>query len=202
MDLFGPGPRDALPMKLDFHQSDPREPQKYCLFVALLPSPEDAQRFADLGRHLRDSNRLTGKLLEAERLHITLHALANFEGEVPSLVVEAARAASGRVTHAPLKVSFDSAATHLPSNACVLQCAPDSSKAIAQLRSLLAMEFRRTGLKPRPSPTPHMTLLYDRRVVPSQSIDPVDWIAKRLVLVLSHVGLHHHQHLAEYELAG
>jgi hypothetical protein len=38
-----------------------------------------------------------------------------------------------------------------------------------------------------------MTLLYDKRQVAVQTIQPVRWAANRFVLILSHVGLTHHQ---------
>lgn len=47
---------------------------------------------------------------------------------------------------------------------------------------------------------PHMTLSYQGRPVPETAIEPVRWRAHELVLIDSHVGLHHHEVLARWRL--
>ena len=175
--------------------------RRYTLFIALLPEGEDARRITASAQQLRSAYHLTGPLLKADRLHMTLHALAHFTDEVSAQVIDAAQAAAMRITHPPIDVSLDCAVSFPKSNAFVLQCSPYTNAAIAKLRKLLAVEFRRNGLRPQPSGTPHMTLLYDQRHISAQSVEPLKWVATRLVLILSHVGLHHHQHVAELALA-
>lgn len=50
--------------------------------------------------------------------------------------------------------------------------------------------------------TPHMTLLYDRRMVSERSIEPVRWTVRDFVLVHSLVGFGQHDHLARWLLRG
>jgi 2'-5' RNA ligase len=81
-----------------------------------------------------------------------------------------------------------------------LRCNPDGDAAIARLRQSLAVALRRTGLHPDASRTPHMTMLYDPRHVAQHAIEPICWTATRFALILSHVGLGHHQWVAEWPL--
>lgn len=46
---------------------------------------------------------------------------------------------------------------------------------------------------PEPSRTPHMTLLYDSQAIAEVRIEPICWKATRFALILSLVGLGHHQ---------
>ena len=59
------------------------------------------------------------------------------------------------------------------------------------LHQLLHLEIRRAGLPPLASQgfNPHMTLLYDHRLVAEQAIDhPLHWTATEFALIDSHVG--------------
>ena len=48
---------------------------------------------------------------------------------------------------------------------------------------------------------PHVTMLYDRQLVPKTKIDrPICWQVKELVLVLSHQGLTRHDYIARWPL--
>ncbi|WIT13970.1 2'-5' RNA ligase family protein [Paucibacter sediminis] len=176
------------------------EPEGYTLFLALFPQPEDAQQIARAAAALRGRHGLTSACLPAERLHITLHAVARFRELIPQAPIDAARAAAARVSCTSLPIVFDHAMSFPPSKAFVLRCDASSAAGIARLRQLLALELRRFGLRPDASSTPHMTMLYQPGFVAEHSIAPIDWIATRYALILSHKGITHHQWLGEWAM--
>ncbi len=173
----------------------------YVMFLAIFPEPEDAHHLARMAADLRSVHALAGTPLSPSRLHISLHAIAGFVDTIPQDVVDAVRAASAGVACPSLRIVFDRVLSFTDSNAFVLRCTPDSDAAVAQLRQSLAVALRLAGLRPEPSRTPHMTMLYDSRHIPEQAIEPLCWTATRFALVLSHVGIGHHQWIAEWPLA-
>jgi RNA 2',3'-cyclic 3'-phosphodiesterase len=175
-------------------------PQDYKLFFALFLPAADAQRLADRAEVLRLQHGLTGERLAAERLHITLLVVADLHDTVPLTTVNAARAAAASMDCAPLHIAFDHALSFQHNNAFVLRCDARSDAAIARLRQTLTLALRRVGLRPAPSRTPHLTLLYDQRSIPAQHIQPFLWTAHEFVLVLSHTRRTHHQWIDRWPL--
>jgi 2'-5' RNA ligase len=177
----------------------------YNLFVAVVPGPEAAGLIGARADGLRRQHGLDGPLIGAERLHISLHALGGFTDTVPGDVVDAAMAACAGIACSPMPVVFDHAASFPDAglsgkNPFVLQCDAGSAAALRTLRQPLGRALRSVGLHPQPSSTPHMTLLYDRAMVSRRSIDPICWSATRFALILSHVGLGHHQWIGQWRL--
>ena len=175
--------------------------QGYTLFLAIVPQSEDADRLARAAADLRNQHELDGTPLSPGRLHITLHAIAGFIDTIPQAVVDAAIAASAGVVCPPLPIVFDHVLSFTDNNAFVLRCNPGSDTAIARLRQSLALALRRAGLRPEPSRTPHMTMLYDPHHITQHAIEPICWTATRFALILSHVGIGHHQWIAQWALA-
>lgn len=175
-------------------------PQDYKLFFGLFLPPGDAQRLADGADALRLQHGLTGERLAAERLHITLLVVDDLHDTVPLATVNAARAAAASVDCAPLHIAFDHALSFRPNNAFVLRCDARSDAVIARLRRTLTLGLRRVGLRPKQSHTPHMTLLYNQRLIPPQHIPPLRWTAHEFALVLSHTRRTHHQWIDRWPL--
>lgn len=175
----------------------------YTLLLALFPRPEDARRIARTIAGLRGRHGLSGAALRPERLHITLHALATFSSgssPIPQAVIDAAFAAAATVTRPCMLIVFDRALTFPESKAFVLRCDADSDAVVAGLRGTLALALRRHGHRPKPSSTPHMTMLYDTHCVTEHPIEPLRWTASHFALILSHVGIHHHQRIGQWAL--
>ena len=172
----------------------------YTLFLAIFPRFTDAGQFAGLASKLRGQYKLLGNLLMQERLHITLLKVDGFVDEIPREKIDAAVAAANRVDCAPFEITFDRAMSFKESNAFVLRCDAKSDEAIARLRQPLAKSLRQFGHRPQPSSTPHMTMLYDPQLVAEHPIQPISWTATRFALILSHVGLGHHQWIKEWNL--
>jgi RNA 2',3'-cyclic 3'-phosphodiesterase len=191
----------APPFRPDAIRPQGRKLLGYTLFLAIFPSPDDAHRLALAAADLRSQHGLGGTVLPPERLHLSLHALAGFIDTIPQAVVDAAVAASASVACRPLPIVFDQVLSFTDSNAFVWRCNPRSDAAVARLRQSLALALRRAGLHPEPSRAPHMTMLYDPHHVTQHAIEPVCWTATRFALILSHVGIGHHQWIAQWRLA-
>jgi 2'-5' RNA ligase len=52
----------------------------------------------------------------------------------------------------------------------------------------LARCLQGVGGKPEPTFTPHLTLLYDKRRLPLQPVQPLRWLVREFVLVRSYLG--------------
>lgn len=172
----------------------------YKLFLALFPEPDVAQQLGGRASELRLLHGLRSACLAPSRLHITLHTLGDFRTEVPQEIVDAALAAAATVDWPPVPITFDQVMSFMPNQGFVLRCDVHSSTAVLRLRQVLALALRHVGLRGARSDTPHMTLLYDPRLVARQPIAPLRWTATRFALVLSHIGLSHHQWLAQWPL--
>lgn len=195
-----------MPEQLDLLvPEDPTPPTgrgPLALFLALFPPPEAAARLAARADDLRTQHGLQGKRPHTTRLHVSLHGLGIFTDAVPQAEVDAAVAGAARVSAPPMHLVFDRALSFPGSDAFVLRCDAASDRAIEGLRQRLALALKRVGHRPEPSRTPHITLLYDKRRVAEQAIEPVTWAATEFVLVLSHVGRTRHDWLARWPLTG
>jgi RNA 2',3'-cyclic 3'-phosphodiesterase len=205
MSLPGLGAAPAL-FQPDVIRGRPGQLSGYNLFLAILPQDEDAKRFGLVGAKLRAQHGLQGRCLQSQRLHTTLHAISAFKDAVPQSHIDAAKVAAASVSCPPLSIVFLCAGSfsnksNPEDNAFVLRCDARSIAAVARLRQALALALRRSGLHPKPSSTPHMTMLYDRRVIPEHPIEPICWTATRFALILSHKGLEYHQQLGCWQLA-
>jgi 2'-5' RNA ligase len=134
-----------------------------------------------------------------------LHAIAAFKHTIPVQVIDAAKAAAAGSTCPPLPIVFDRASSFNRhgkpgGNAFVPRCDARSDAAVARLRQTLGLALRRGGLRPEPSSTPHVTMLYDPRVIHEPPIEPICWTATRFTLILSHQGLGHHEWLGDWQL--
>jgi len=174
----------------------------YTLFLGIFPEPGQARYIAHAADGLCHRQRLLGQRLTPARLHVTLHAIAHFSNTLSQTVIDAAKAAATSVSCPPLALVFDRALSFSHNDAFVLRCDKNSDAAVARLRHSLKTALHRTGLDPQPSGTPHMTLLYDTRHIAEHPITPISWTATRFALIVSHVGLTHHQWLAEWRLTG
>ncbi len=187
--------------ELDHVPAGPRQLTGYKLFLALFPNMDDVPRLERLAAGLRLDQGLEGNCLAPDRLHVTLQTIANFPDAVPQIYVDAARAAAARVDGPPIPVVFDHVMSYAQSEAFVLRCNAESDVRIAALRQSMHTALRRAGLRPHQTRQPHMTLLYDRNLIAQRPIEPFQWTATRVVFVISHVGLHHHQWVAQWALA-
>jgi len=99
-------------------------------------------------------------------------------------------------------VRFDRASSFVnrPNNRpCVLLDDGGGNAALRQCQNRLAAAF---GAGRSHAFTPHLTLLYDDRVVVEEVVTPVSWMAAELVLVHSVVGEGHYDLLDRWAFQG
>ncbi len=176
------------------------------LLFAIFPSAEAAAQADGVAQSLRQALGLAGRPLAVDRLHVTLHHLGDYVG-LPNGVVEAARQAAAAVTAAPFEVVFDRAASFASrpgGNPFVLQGEPGGLAELSAFRRDLGEALARVGLGrwAKPQFTPHMTLLYDDKVVEARPVEPVRWTVGEFVLVHSLLGKTRHIPLARRPLNG
>jgi rhamnosyltransferase subunit B len=180
-----------------------RSLEEFSLFFALVPSPEDAERIAREGHQIMGRHGLTGSRTTTDRLHATVCEVGRFppESDIPRAPVDAAMAAADRLMARALTLNFVQALSVKGGNAFVLQADSSSETHFSDLRRMLVAELRKVDLRPSKAVPAHVSLAYGSRPwVEACSIEPILWRARRLVLVLSHRGLTHHQWIKEWAL--
>lgn len=179
---------------------------EYSLLLVVFPDLDDAPHIAPAVSELCSRHGLRSGRLQAGRLHVTLHRLLNFVDEIPQERMDACIAAAGSVVCRPLPLRFDRLLSFPrkvdAKHPFVLRCDARSDAGLALLRQSLAKALRGCGLRPLASSTPHMTMAYDRLVVPEHPIEPILWTAKRFSLIVSHVGRGYHQRIGAWALTG
>ncbi|QNK67576.1 2'-5' RNA ligase family protein [Variovorax sp. PAMC26660] len=173
-----------------------KEALPHALFFAILPSPQDAASIAALGALMDSRHVLKATLIDAPRLHVTLHDLGEY-AVVPQDKVALARAAAATLEAPSFDVVFDRSMSY--AKGALVLCGNEGTGALAQFRQRLGEALADAGFKPTRAFTPHMTLAYARRKLEEHAIDePVRWRAGSLALIDSHVGEGVHEILAQW----
>jgi 2'-5' RNA ligase len=165
------------------------------IFFAVLP---DVDAITTIRRHtlrLREQHNLWGRPIIDGRLHVSLLGLGDYRG-IPVSSVKAAWHAANLVLLPSFDVSFDKVLTFTGKNAdpsrqkpCVL-VENTSGKGLVGLQNSLISSMQKFGfsVKQSSSFTPHMTLLYDKKHLPTDLLTPVAWKVREFVLVRSQIG--------------
>lgn len=172
------------------------------LFFAIFPDPATAAGIARHANTLRAAHQLSGRPLAPERFHITLHHLGDHAGVRRDIVAMASEAAQA-ITTSPFEVTFDRAASfhNGGNNPFVLQGGEGLEALGAFQRDLgLAMALSGLGKLVDKSFTPHVTILYDKRLVAEQAITPIRWTVGGFTLVHSLLGRTEHVALGNWTL--
>jgi 2'-5' RNA ligase len=172
------------------------------LFFAIFPDPATAAEVARQADALRATHQLSGKPLAPERFHITLHHLGDHAG-VRRDIVSMANEAAETMTTAPFEVAFDRAASfhNGGANPFVL-LGGGGLEALEAFQRDLGLAMARAGLGKLvdKSFTPHVTMLYDRRLVAEQALAPIRWTVGGFTLIHSLLGRTEHIPLARWTL--
>jgi 2'-5' RNA ligase len=173
------------------------------LFVAIFPDTEAALKIAETAASLRQGLGLTGKPLQTDRFHITLHHLGDYPELRPDIVNTAVRAAS-TLRMAPFRVAFDRAESFETrnNNRPLVLRADHGLDDLLQMRDALSLCLRRENLGQHAKDrfTPHVTLLYDHQVVAPRAIEPIEWTVREFALVHSLIGQTRHIPLGRWPL--
>jgi 2'-5' RNA ligase len=164
------------------------------LFFALRPDAAAAERIHALASRVREVHDLKGKPLALERLHVTLLFLGNHDGLPQQLLAFAALAAKA-LRHEPFELNFDRVMsfTRSTGNAPLVLCRDDDRTPLDDLR-------RQLGAESTQSFKPHVTLLYDDRILSPQEVAPISWMVTEVLLIRSLIGRGRHEVLARHPL--
>ena len=167
------------------------------LFLAAVPDAETAERIYRLAGALKRAHKFDGKIIEPDRLHVSLFSL----GESPDLIARMACEAATEVHAPPFGVSFDRSASFRgkPGNRPFVLLGDEGLDRLRSFRRTLGVAMARNGLGylAKKEFTPHVTLLYAERNVAEHPIEPICWTVNEFVLIRS---LHGHVHLARWPL--
>lgn len=174
-------------------------------FLAAVPPPYLAGQLYKLAYALRHRFGLSGDPIEAVRLHMSFWGIHYYDHVPPFLAKELTAAFDGWAMPQP-EIRFDQAMSFSGSsekNPFVL-VSRNPCEAWKEFRFAVGERMKWAGLGRfvRGSFTPHVTLLYDRQIVPPTDIEPICWTGGALALVQSHVGLSEHEHVERWELQG
>lgn len=170
------------------------------LFFALIPTPDAAASIARQRGLLRDIYGLKGRSIGVGRLHVTLSYLGDYLG-LPAGVVAAAIKAAASVRAAPFDVVFDRAMSFhgRPRNRPLVLLGDEGVSALTAFQQTLGRALQKAGIVTANSHyTPHVTLLYDNRLVPPGTIEPIRWTVNEFVLMRSLLGQTRHVPLGRW----
>src|ERR1041385_197938 len=142
-------------------------PTRYELILAAFPDEETARHIYELGTHLRNKHRLSGRVRPLNHLHISLPCFTNMPhrlDQVIRLADHACRAIAEATS--PFEVTFDrvlSFKRRTLNQPLVLAGSKDGNAELKAFHRLLVAKLSgRSDVNLKF--TPHMTLLYDREI--------------------------------------
>lgn len=163
------------------------------LFFALRPDAAAAGRIHALALRLREVYGLKGKPLALERLHVTLCFLGDHDGLPPPLLA-AASTATRSLHGAPFELRFDRVMSfERRADRPLVLCRDDECPPLQVMRRQLGAD-QGGGFKP------HVTLLYDNRMISPQEVAPICWNVTEVLLIHSLIGQGRHEVLGRYPL--
>jgi len=165
-------------------------PGENWFFALRVPEPT-AEQIRTLAFKLRNQHNLHGQPFDLWQYHISLQGLLPQPLPTESWLTAGLRAA-GAVRAAPFAVQLDRAVT-LPvgskessrQSAFVLKASADHDQGIRALRNDLGTNMKLAKLKGASLSRylPHVTMLYDEKRVPQDSVEPISWMATEFVLI-------------------
>jgi 2'-5' RNA ligase len=198
--LFAPPP---APSRLHGHPRVKSRATWHELFFAFKPDPHDAARIAN--QAFGEDRRLEvgGKMMQADRLHVSLFDLGGYATRSPEDDVELWMQSADAVRVAPFEVVFDRLATFGgATNPLVLKSADAPGiEGVLRLHEALGEALANTGkvVKDRAF-APHMTVSYEGLRIAETPTPAVRFTAGEFVLIDSHVGQHVHEVLWRWPL--
>ena len=182
-----------------------RSAERQPVFFAVRPDAKATDQIERLVQQLRDHHGLREPPIAPERLHVSLQFLGNYSG-APQGMIAVANEIFLSISMPPFEMTFDRAATfrnNSPRRPVVLYPAVGNA-AVTALDDALGAAMIKRGVRASPAlhRTPHLTLVYDERVVPDQAVDVIGWRVGEVVLIHSVHGQSRHVDLARWTLCG
>jgi len=174
---------------------------KHKLFFAIFPAGEDARRVHQRAESLCQQHRFTERVMEAERLHITLQVLGDYVDFIPDSHIEAAAHVAANVRAQRFELELDHALSFQRNGAFAFSDKKRESP-FTRFRQDLVQELMRQGFPRHPGGTPHMTLLYSHHhLVSEETIRPIRFWVRDFALIHSHTGKHSYEELGRWNLS-
>jgi 2'-5' RNA ligase len=171
-------------------------------FFALLPDRSTALQIDRLALDLRRQHQLKGKLIGVDRYHVSLHRGLAI-GCSPAELVARMKQAADMVPAKGFALGFDQAMSFYlgPRDPAFVLSSSDDLPALNELHRALGGAMAVMGLQVDRSFTPHLTLLYDARLVAKAAVPLVRWTARDFVLIRSLVGQSRYEWLGHWPLS-
>lgn len=196
-------------MRLDFgdDKDDRGRPRKnrragHGLFFAICPPATVEPEAASIADDYREAFSLSGKP-RLTTLHVTITCVGEYK-QLREDIVFAARQAGATAESAPIAIDFDHIMSFRHSQALILY-GKGGLAALTRLHVQLGVGMHNLGLPHNISRDfmPHMTLLYDRKIVPTAALNrPVSWTASEFLLIESLLGETEHRIVDRWPLLG
>ncbi|HEX4765702.1 MAG TPA: 2'-5' RNA ligase family protein [Lichenihabitans sp.] len=176
------------------------------MFFGLLLDTAAANRVELFRKQFLYKNHLEEKPIKADRLHVSLHHIGDYE-RLRSKFIYAARQAGQAVSMRPFATTFRFIASFEGAPAVggrrkrplVLL---GESDALLEFHKTLGAAMRKCGLPAAESFTPHMTLSYGQTPISLQAIAPIRCSFSEFVLIHSEVGLGHYNMVDRWSSGG
>lgn len=165
---------------------------RHNLFFAVMVPSEHSAEFTGRFQNFQKIYPFRGKPIGADRLHLSVYAAYRGD-DLPNEVVQVAIQTGDAIRFAPFSLSFDTALTYRNrrSKMPFVLAAKENTEAVNGLRLQIGSAYsrKRGGASYRHRPiSPHVTLIWDNIIVPTQQIEPVSMIVQEFALVDSHIG--------------
>ena len=178
--------------------------RRHSIFYGLLPQRSDAANLHARGRQVEDDVGFAANAVDADRLHVTLHALGTHVGALPQDEVDrwCRAGAAAACRRPPFEVVFDHVATFGGRENPWVFTGSDEAD-LRALHEALGIALANTGERVvRQRIAPHMTISWRGRRIATRAIEAVRWRVHELVLVDSLHGEHEHEILGRWALSG
>jgi len=205
LSMFDSPPAPPVPPSPTILSSsaDGRPGVPHALFFAGIASAAGAASLHQHAGLIDQQFGIGGRLLEAARLHVSLHAVGAYLDVPPDDDIARWSRAGVAVQCSVSEIVFDRIATFGgEGNPLVFKGSDDACVAgLLALHLALGMALADTGERiKRQRITPHMTMSYRGKRIAETAIDPVRWNLHELVLIDSHVGAHRHDIIGRWPL--
>jgi 2'-5' RNA ligase len=172
-------------------------------FFAIVPQSPVAMEIDRLARDLRRSHRLRGTVIGPDRYHISLCGVAA-PGPAPAQTHDALRRIGDRILAAPFDVGFDHAVSfgQAARKRPLVLARSDAMPGLERLQARLRQAMTSCGMPIARQFNPHLTLLYDEKLVAASDVPLLRWTVRDFVLIRSVHGESRHEHLGRWPLRG
>lgn len=190
---------DLRPLPPEQDATAPGRRDRY--FFAVMPDAVTARQINVQAQDLKRDHRLRSGSIGEARYHVSLWGLAPLPGTGVA-VVERMMRAGDAISTCAFALRFDQALSFSKEARMhpLVLSSSDNLPALNALQMALRSAMVELGLKGPLSFTPHVTMLYDRTLVPPTAIPPISWTAHDFVLLRSLRGQSRYVHLRSWPL--